>query len=911
MASFKDIIPQFTPYIQQLPVEDMVQVGMHKQQLYDQGVQKIQSQIDNIAGLDIIHDSDRAYLQSKLDELTSNLRGVAAGDFSDQNLVNSVSGMTSQLIKDKNIQNAVSSTAWFRKENQRMEKAIDEGKASPQNIADFNEQANQWLSSTKFGTSFRGRYKEYIDMDEKLRKVFAEMKDKADFTIDNPWKSDASGNPLYFNSDGTVSTDPSKGGKKQYDYSMISKTVKGTSAEKILNNFYDSIDENDKEQLMIDAKYYYRGGNLDVLKSDIKESAKLKKDFVSNEIARINTLLQNNNISAEDKNLLRARSKTLSEQLSSGEIEKESENILQGLEDPSQKNNILYQIYTKKTLSNLAKDLETQSISEEIKTNPAFQGYMEVQKFNFDQQKEIIRQQESNRDYQLSYNKYLLDVKKDRREEEADARERDKNRAIVKDGGINTDVEVPDASSLTQEIYGMIKSNRSELLSLGNRIGNSTDSKEQKIKNAEKLVEQYYVNPSGLKLDNATREIVEKLSQDKIALNEKLKAYKGVKEVGVKYEKDIKNAFKGEQGIRIANTYYSPEELYKIYSEAENDFALVSGAAYAGKKGIDESDRERVGGAISKKKLREYGQAAAVDTSAPTGLYSKDILEKYKNTKYYPLALAIYGRKNDVSEVTKSNNKFLKSTMYDLYEKKKGEIDNVIKEKNKAQSNYLAKIMPEPQTMNIGINLKNETDMNIINQAIGLKSQDYLEHGALDTKKPNDFDPEVVNKLTKDGKANYNIIKNYDGTAKLIITNGVDKQTIPLAANEFSNWFPQYAGINPMTKFKASVLSSSNKTTNMTGIGNPAGAAIHGYSPLVPAISSNPKISNKVRFDIEGSPNNIGADTDKYQIRVYYHSSKGWQDAILNDGGYKSEADILPLLQSVGPATINDLFKIK
>ena len=119
MASFKDIIPQFTPYIQQLPVEDMVQVGMHKQQLYDQGVQKIQSQIDNIAGLDIIHDSDRAYLQSKLDELTTNLRGVAAGDFSDQNLVNSVSGMTSQLIKDKNIQNAVSSTAKFRKENAR------------------------------------------------------------------------------------------------------------------------------------------------------------------------------------------------------------------------------------------------------------------------------------------------------------------------------------------------------------------------------------------------------------------------------------------------------------------------------------------------------------------------------------------------------------------------------------------------------------------------------------------------------------------------------------------------------------------------------------------------------------------------------------------------------------------------
>ena len=166
-----------------------------------------------------------------------------------------------------------------------------------------------------------------------------------------------------------------------------------------------------------------------------------------------------------------------------------------------------------------------------------------------------------------------MKLKKDRREEEADARERDKNRAIVKDGALNTDVEIPDVSSLTQEIYGMIKSNKSELLSLGNRIGNSTDSKEQKIKNAEKLVEQYYVNPSGLKLDNTTREIVDKLSQDKIELNQKLKAYKGAKEVEKKKKKDIKNTFKGEQGIRISNTCYSPEELYTIYSEAENDFA--------------------------------------------------------------------------------------------------------------------------------------------------------------------------------------------------------------------------------------------------------------------------------------------------------------------------------------------------
>jgi hypothetical protein len=82
MASFTDIIPQFNPYVQQLPVEAMVQVGMEKQKRYDEGIQKIQSQIDTVAGLDISKPLHKMYLQSKLNELGNNLKTVAAGDFS-------------------------------------------------------------------------------------------------------------------------------------------------------------------------------------------------------------------------------------------------------------------------------------------------------------------------------------------------------------------------------------------------------------------------------------------------------------------------------------------------------------------------------------------------------------------------------------------------------------------------------------------------------------------------------------------------------------------------------------------------------------------------------------------------------------------------------------------------------------
>ena len=171
MASFTDKIPQFNPYVQQLPVEAMVKVGMAKQQQYDEGIQKIQTNIDNVAGMDIANDVDKAYLQSKLNTLGNNLTAVAAGDFSNFQLVNSVNGMTNQITKDENVRNAVSSTAWLRKQQAEMEKAISEGKSSQENQWDFGEKANRYLTSTKVGDKFNDRYTQYIDVEKKYFEV--------------------------------------------------------------------------------------------------------------------------------------------------------------------------------------------------------------------------------------------------------------------------------------------------------------------------------------------------------------------------------------------------------------------------------------------------------------------------------------------------------------------------------------------------------------------------------------------------------------------------------------------------------------------------------------------------------------------------------------------------------------------
>ena len=81
MASFTDRTPQFNPYISQLPVEAMVKVGMEKQKRYEEGLQKIQTAIDNVAGLDVLRDVDKNYLQSKLNQLGGDLKVMAGADF--------------------------------------------------------------------------------------------------------------------------------------------------------------------------------------------------------------------------------------------------------------------------------------------------------------------------------------------------------------------------------------------------------------------------------------------------------------------------------------------------------------------------------------------------------------------------------------------------------------------------------------------------------------------------------------------------------------------------------------------------------------------------------------------------------------------------------------------------------------
>jgi hypothetical protein len=99
----------------------MVKVGMQKQQQYNEGYQKIQESIDQVAGLDIGRDVDKSYIQSKLNDTGNRLKGIAGGDFSNFQLQNSTTSMIKNIANDSIIRSAVSSTANDRKQVAQME----------------------------------------------------------------------------------------------------------------------------------------------------------------------------------------------------------------------------------------------------------------------------------------------------------------------------------------------------------------------------------------------------------------------------------------------------------------------------------------------------------------------------------------------------------------------------------------------------------------------------------------------------------------------------------------------------------------------------------------------------------------------------------------------------------------------
>lgn len=358
MASFTDSISTYNPYISELPVDLMTKVGMAKQQQYEQGIQKIQSTIDNVVGLDIYRDNDKQYLQSKLNQLGNDLKWVGASDFSDFQLVNSVNGMTNQLAKDPNVLNAVSSTARVRKGFADMESAKKAGKSSATNDWIFAQSVNEYANNKDLKASYSGGYEQYVDIDKELiERLKAAHADKL------------------AQDENIISYD--KTGKAIINHDLLSHHIKeGLSTSKVMSiarSVYS--DPKNARQLQIDGLYNYRGYDADSLLKDKRAALDYKKEMIFNQTPylRAYSLLGSGDKKIQaDKNLL-----TNYEALNSLDKEYTDFESLVNKDLDSAK----FSSYFDSKLQEVSKEYAWSSDEYETKVNPQFDVNMKKSEF--------------------------------------------------------------------------------------------------------------------------------------------------------------------------------------------------------------------------------------------------------------------------------------------------------------------------------------------------------------------------------------------------------------------------------------------------------------------------------------------------------------------------------------------------
>jgi hypothetical protein len=369
---------------------------MQKQAQYDQGVQKIQSQIDNVAGMDIAKDSDKQYLQSKLNQLGSKLATVAAGDFSNQQLVNAVGGMATQVGRDENVQNAVASTAWYKKQKQELDKQYKDGKSSVANVYDFTSQANQWLNNDKVGERFNGRYSPYIDIDKKFLETFKAL------------HANETGKDFIYER----YTDPITGKLLSTDklaVAMEREGVEGIDAAKIQTALRATLTPDELNQMRINGNYQFKDATPDDLANNATKQYEGSLSTIDQQIKRLESIAALSD--AQPKLQKRALDSIVQLKADKSRIaENYAENLRLAHDDPERAK---LNIYKEGAINQFANAFSWEKRTTEVLANPQFQGQLEADRlalqragYKLDIRKQDFHEMDLNRTFDLSQKKF-------------------------------------------------------------------------------------------------------------------------------------------------------------------------------------------------------------------------------------------------------------------------------------------------------------------------------------------------------------------------------------------------------------------------------------------------------------------------------------------------------------------------
>ena len=786
MASFKDIIPQFTPYIQQNPVEDMVKVGMYKQQLYDQGVQKIQSQIDSIAGLEVYKDADKKYLQSKLNELGNNLKTVAAGDFSNFQLVNSVSGMTTQIVKDNNIQSALYSSSQIKKNNAAMEESRKKGTLHPNNEKYYNYFLNEYLNNNEVGQKFSTNYTEYTDYMKKWREVLKEA-DITDSSVDSP----------YVMQDGKVQFD-SSGHPIVNDY-MIRTITKGKDPERVKKMLMASMDDKDYQQMKIDAFVQYNGYDKDKLVEISNNKFEKNQKEINDTIDNL-TILRNTNSS--NKDIVDKLNSQISILKNTYEKNKSNqpELINQIIKNPEAARD---QLFINDSLNNFANAFSVINVSKQIVDNPIKKQMNEdrdyrlkVDQFNKQNDQFMLTYNQAESHWQKEYNR---NVENDNFKKSIELYKfglgpnplGGKSKYV---GAAETDKDVLSGIAKSIEMEASV----SDLIQKQNELKQSWSKNQQGsgVKDLNKAfviaLQEYRKDPNSKKLDafdkDIFRQYVDAENNQKIQLNIVSYANSVANDSVKDSQKIIDNKLNKEEGFGK----FSAKRLVELNQRVQK--FITNTPSYSPKMG-----RYANVGGVDQGPAFKFDDVNAKRLLSPEEYYYytayKNHLTGGNNSEYWrQVVLRSNKLTSKVSEdITKINK--LKS---DVYAKTLNDNVNAsLPVSSLLPSNFAEKFTP------------------LIENKLAIEQKGKSELGSLKNKQLENFDIDETKALSldKNTKVSYTEYGNdVYVTMSGKIKDKVASQTFKVSRDEFDNVAPNIISKDPERNFN--MLASANGSTN-------------------------------------------------------------------------------------------------
>jgi hypothetical protein len=234
----------------------------------------------------------------------------------------------------------------------------------------------------------------------------------------------------------------------------------------------------------------------------------------------------------------------------------------------------------------------------------------------------------------------------------------------------------------------------------------------------------------------------------------------------------------------------------------------------------------------------------------------------------------------------------------ELYGNYKSTLKDINNKRTEEESKFLAPKLSEYISASGTLNPDNKEDIGIAMSIIADATNPAT--GFIDVDKKKQYNIETINSWLKDPQeklvTHLRLSKNYDGSGKLTVEHNKDIYTIPLSADKFKSYYPNYSGLSWLSQVKSD-LKQSNNTTNTNVVGDPVHATFTGDDlPLI----NGTDYASKVRVDIEGDVDNNGSENDLYQIRLYVHDGNTWHDAIINQKGYLPEGELERKFKAIG-----------